>query len=437
MIEGGKSFSTFKDWPDGKRRVSASRLLEIFYYGAIFNRLPIAIWRHPDKVEKEAVVDLSGSTVTALDLTNLTPGFIFAPFEKPNADQIKLIKADVYLKGTNLNFRETLAHTPNQLRFESFIREFWDNHVTSEVPNQNLWYPNRKSNHHLSTKEQDFCNWVSEVLDEIDRNKLKKVVLSRTLQVRIREDFNPLILFNNLCNTYTNAFVSLVAIPEIGTWIGATPELLLSFNENELTTVALAGTQSVASNPHALLKNWGKKEIEEQEIVSTFIRDCFRKQNINNYAEHGPESVRIGNLLHLKTEFKLNHLPDSGKIVPEELLRCLHPTPAVCGVPKEAALEFIRNKETHKREYYSGYLGPVNFPYESQLFVNLRCLQLQENVAVLFAGGGITSDSNPEQEWLETELKIYALLRFLKKKPAAIDSMGQEEKNKVVYDDGI
>ena len=95
------------------------------------------------------------------------------------------------------------------------------------------------------------------------------------------------------------------------------------------------------------------------------------------------------------------------------MLELLHPTSAVCGMPKSQALQFITETETFDRSYYSGFLGPVNLAGSTDIFVNIRCMQLLPERAVLYSGAGITSESKPEKEWLETELKCDTLLNLV------------------------
>ena len=102
----------------------------------------------------------------------------------------------------------------------------------------------------------------------------------------------------------------------------------------------------------------------------------------------------------------------SGDADPYRVIRTLHPTPAVGGLPRQEALELIRELEPHDRMLYSGPVGIVS-PNESHVFVNLRCMQVSHGNVHLFAGGGITAGSDPAAEWEETELKLRTLLRFL------------------------
>jgi len=95
------------------------------------------------------------------------------------------------------------------------------------------------------------------------------------------------------------------------------------------------------------------------------------------------------------------------------MLKLLHPTSAVCGMPLEPALDFLRDHEGYDREFYSGFLGPVNLEGASSLFVNLRCMQLFETSARVYAGAGVTADSDPEKENEEVDMKIQTLSQLI------------------------
>ena len=148
-------------------------------------------------------------------------------------------------------------------------------------------------------------------------------------------------------------------------------------------------------------------------MVSRYIVNCFKKIRLREYEEEGPKTVLAGNLMHLRTDFSVDtravNFPQLGTV----MLDLLHPTSAVCGMPKAPALEFILRHETYRREFYSGYLGPINIDRATHLFVNLRCLQLREDKAILYAGAGVTAESVAEKEWLETEMKCQTMLRVL------------------------
>ncbi len=206
----------------------------------------------------------------------------------------------------------------------------------------------------------------------------------------------------------------MVSSPDTGTWLGASPELLVSIDANDkFKTIALAGT--LPYQPEMNLKSvaWTQKEIEEQALVSRYIINCFKKIRVREYAEHGPRTVVAGSLLHLRTDYEVDmkevNFPQLGSV----MLTLLHPTSAVCGMPLDPALDFLHKNEGYDREFYSGYLGPVHFDGESQLFVNLRCVQVFENSARIYAGAGVTADSDPSKETEEVDMKIQTLNKII------------------------
>ena len=179
-----------------------------------------------------------------------------------------------------------------------------------------------------------------------------------------------------------------------------------------MTTVSLAGTREY--NPENLnLHNWCKKERVEQELVTRFIENSLEKLNLKFTSKVGPYTKKAGNLIHLRTDFTLDFLEVNGKL--GELVNELHPTSAVCGLPKREAFQFLKENEKHNRGYYSGFLGPVNLDEKLQLFVNLRCMRIMNERLILYVGAGITIDSDAEQEWDETEIKADTLLSIIHK----------------------
>lgn len=263
------------------------------------------------------------------------------------------------------------------------------------------------------TQEVEYVNYVNESVDCIDNNTFKKVVPAKTKFLQT-DSSNEIELFYELCKLYKNSFISLISTQKYGTWIGASPEILLSINsKNILHTVALAGTQQATETD---IKNtvWNTKEIEEQALVSRFIIYYFKQIRLREFEEIGPKTIKAGNLLHLKTDYyiKLNEVEHRN--LPTTLLHLLHPTSAVCGLPKEPAMAFIKEHEHFDRELFSGFIGPVSIENETHLYVNLRCAKVYKNGFQLFAGAGVTSQSNAEAEWEETERKCAVLTNAIK-----------------------
>ena len=145
-------------------------------------------------------------------------------------------------------------------------------------------------------------------------------------------------------------------------------------------------------------------------MVSRYIINCFKKIRLREYEEVGPKTVQAGNLLHLKTTYAVNTIDTNFDELATVMLNLLHPTSAVAGMPKESAMDFLNQFEKLNREFFSGFLGPVNLENSTNLFVNLRCMQLLDNQARLYAGAGVVAGSNPQQEKIETDWKLQAML---------------------------
>jgi len=227
---------------------------------------------------------------------------------------------------------------------------------------------------------------------------IKKMILSRIKMVETNQD--ALTIFQDLNKTYANTFNYIFSSAETGTWIGASPELLLNASGYGVSTVSLAGTKPADGS-----SEWTSKEREEQQIVTDFIALAFSKNQIKNISITEAHTQKAGPIEHLKSEI-------SGEAESDEaifaLLEELHPTPATCGLPKKKAQENILKIEAHDRKFYTGFIGILN-QHEKTFFVNLRCMELQKNRALLFVGGGITRASVSEKEWIETEKKSETL----------------------------
>jgi len=268
------------------------------------------------------------------------------------------------------------------------------------------------------TKKQEFKSWVSSAIEAIKQGPLQKVVLSRTDVKELPAGFSIVSSLEELAAAYPNAFVCAISIPALaGIWMCATPEILVEQKDGVFRTISLAGTQSGVDDQGNVLSpaqaRWSQKEIEEQAFVSRYIIDCFKKIRLREYTELGPKTISTGNLLHLKTEYIVDTKAMDFPQLPGLMLGLLHPTSAVCGTPKQEAIEFILKTETHDRSMYSGYLGPVNIVGNTHLFVNLRTVKITGNQAEFYAGCGITEDSDPEKEWQETQMKCQTLQRVL------------------------
>lgn len=247
---------------------------------------------------------------------------------------------------------------------------------------------NSRSDYHI-----DFANFHAHLLN----GDFQKLVLSRSMEMERKDDASPMDLFRKACEQYPRMMIALFYTPQSGLWLAATPEILLSGADGNWQTIALAGTMTYEDN-----LCWSDKNIQEQRYVATYITHQL-EQFTDNFVEEGPYTARAGHLAHLRSDFRFTL--NNNKVI-GELLQALHPTPAVCGLPKQESFRFILQYEHHRRSYYSGFIGPVFMDGQTNIFVTLRCMQFFQHSYRLYAGGGLLKDSDEEQEWQETETKL-------------------------------
>jgi len=360
----------------------------------------LTLWQMPNSNEKKLLICSDGVRhLDEISLENSETGFVFAPYDR---EQKKVFfKGDLIFtfKSGELN----VENVPEEVFQKRSVHEESDQPVPPGV------YPTRTFQG--ESAPHDYRALVEKCIDQIRAGGIEKVVPSRSKAVDLPEGFDLWKTFKKLSEVHPNCMISLVSSEETGTWIGATPELLASVDDRmHFRTVALAGTKRHQPGENLKSVAWTEKEIEEQAMVCRYIISCFKKIRLREYDEHGPRTVIAGNLLHLKTEYDVDMVATNFPQLGSVMLKLLHPTSAVCGMPLEAAREFLRANEGYDRQFYTGYLGPVNVKGESHLFVNLRCMQLFSKKAILYAGAGVTIDSDAEKEWEETEMKLDTLL---------------------------
>ena len=254
----------------------------------------------------------------------------------------------------------------------------------------------------------DFANFHSQLQQGIFR----KIVLARTADETATTTAEPVELFHRACHLYPRLFIALVYTPQSGMWLTATPEVLIEGGGGTWHTVALAGTMKLEKDQlsgEGETAMWSTKNIEEQRIVATYVAECL-EQFATDFSEEGPRTVRAANLVHLRSDFTFT-LPDDRRV--GDLLGQLHPTPAVCGLPKREAFQFIVRNEHTPRRYYSGFMGPMNVQQSTHLYVSLRCMSIDGGRYRLYAGGGLLKDSTELQEWQETEAKLETMRRCI------------------------
>ena len=338
-----------------------------------------AIYRLPHEDHATLIRQTEGNPVELHSLTELNgkQGFVVAPFEVKANQPILVIQGEASIchleRSREISPRATLGRDDNPSGYYKI----------------------------------DFANYHS----QLEADNFRKIVLARCADEKIGEKVEPMDLFYRACEMYPRMFIALVETEKSGCWLTATPEILLDGKGNDWRTIALAGTMKLEGEQldgEGETLTWSTKNIQEQRIVATYITECL-EQFTGNFREEGPRTVRAANLVHLRSDFTFK-LEDNNHI--GDILNTLHPTPAVCGLPKREAFQFIVKNEHSPRRYYSGFMGPL-CATETHLYVSLRCMNIDGDTCHLYAGGGLLKDSVEEQEWLETEAKMETMRRLL------------------------
>lgn len=335
-----------------------------------------AIWRVPGESVQFAM-QTSGtvSLYQRLDELSNEAGFVMAPFQANDAQPIVVIRPDC----TELPWLQPTAETA------TFAAE-----TTAETELEADDY-------------STYCATFERFMEALQAGDFQKLVLSRQRKLLRPAGFSAGRSFEEAIARYPHSFVYLCNTPQTGTWMGCTPEIILSGREEALKTVALAGTQSLHQNE--LPVHWDAKNRKEQDVVADYIHCQLEELGITA-KQSDPYPIRAGALSHLKSDFSFA-LPNGLSM--GRLLQTLHPTPAVCGLPKAASFRFILANEGYNRHYYSGIVGWMNPSEKSDLYVNLRCLRMDADELTLFAGGGLLTSSELEAEWQETEAKMQTI----------------------------
>lgn len=360
-----------------------------------------AIYRLPHAEECTFIEQTEGEPEqlrSCRELSNRT-GFVFAPFQITSDCPLLLIRPN------------RITHL--QVGDFSQLDETVDLRHRHDTPCDDVSFSAKRNQY-----REDFTLFHQELC----AHHFEKLVLSRCASIPISASNGntntPIQLFQRACEYYPRLFICLVSTPKSGTWLAATPEILLEGKEKQWRTIALAGTMRLEGDGlqgEGEQSTWSTKNIQEQRYVGKYLTEQL-KPFVSQLHEEGPRTVRAANLVHLRSDFTFTLL---NNVRVGDLLQALHPTPAVCGLPKDEAFSFILSNEHTQRQYYSGFMGPLAIPHptspNTHLYVSLRCMQITATHYRLYAGGGLLKDSIEEQEWQETEAKMETMRQLIEK----------------------
>ena len=260
-----------------------------------------------------------------------------------------------------------------------------------------------------------YARTIFSVLGKIKPGKLEKVVISRSHHVKVGKGFSVVSAMQVLRNVYPKCTSFFFSFPGKGTFFGSTPERLIRLKNRFIQTEALAGTIARGNNMEAdrILAETlmgSHKEREEHNLVMEQIIRKLEPLITDIQYPSSPKILKLKNVQHLQT-------PITGKLVNDEhildLVARLHPTSAVAGTPTDKAIKIIDEMEAHDRGWYSGPIGWINGKGDGEFYVALRSALVKDEEAHVFAGGGIVSESHPDTEWEETELKLEPIISAL------------------------
>lgn len=351
----------------------------------------LALYRLPHQHVVTCVQQTDGqpAVLSAFSELNGRSGFVVAPFAVTDDSPLLVIDA-----------QKTVTFPQDDAASYDRIASAWsmDDGLPGTTPSSD------------DDGRSDYASHFQKFHSRLTDGTFRKIVLARSAECHCEK--HPLTLFEEACINYPRMFVALVYTPQSGCWLMATPEILLEKEDGQWRTIALAGTMALKDSEldgEGTHLRWSTKNIQEQRYVASYVMTCL-KHHAQCVTEDGPRSVRAANLVHLRSDFTF--VPDGSTGV-GDLVEALHPTPAVCGLPKAETFSFIQAHEQRPRQYYSGFMGPLDVHGSTHLYVSLRCMQMARGRCRLYAGGGLLRESVEQQEWLETEAKMQVMRRLI------------------------
>lgn len=286
-----------------------------------------------------------------------------------------------------------------------YAREDFDVHEVEPV----------SQNHSYEILTKDYKEWqelFTPVKREIGSGKVKKVVISREVTIECATPVSIESVLKNLLDKNPNSFV-FAYHKEGKTFLGATPELLVQKEKDQIMSYALAGTISRGDEEHdelqkAALLNDPKNRHEHQIVLDCIAKVMASYSDDVSIGETG--ILTLKNLHHLKTSIKANANENSSLL---DWVSRLHPTPALGGYPVQDALALIERYEKHERGLYAAPIGIMNEQGDGLFVVGIRSALIDGNKVYAYAGCGIVENSDCEEEYWETNNKVKTILESL------------------------
>ena len=328
--------------------------------------------------------------------------------EVPNMESV-LPKILIIKEGPNTWLRMN-AQVNLKISLREVLEEFWlirneiiykrdlqENDIKENIEISNFYSSFYKLKHDLSKK-------ILKGIKLVEEGFLEKIVIGSRLNFKINNTLNIIEIIRKLKINQPNTLRYVWKRNSKDITFGATPETLFSFNNNILTLEAIAGT-SPSKLSHQLLNS--KKDLREHNLVLNYLYECLKILKINNYKKAKLKVSTFGDISHLSSLIYSNQYD----ICPFKLLDHLHPSPAVCGYPKDVAQEWIDTIESFERGNYASPIGWIDNSGNSDFRVAIRGARLIDQEIQFTAGAGIVKGSICAKEIEEIKLKFESLVK--------------------------
>ncbi|TWT26445.1 isochorismate synthase MenF [Planomicrobium sp. CPCC 101110] len=349
-------------------------------------------------------------------------GFSFDPLNKQQSEWVRFPQAYFAVPSFQLVIKNDRAYvsihliTKEEETFNEFeaLRKERDKMIHTAQVSELAAYNKPIVSGRQELKKEQYMESIKKVTAIIKAKQAEKVVIARTLKLKYKEALSPASALYQVSKEQPESFLfGLEAEDQF--FFGATPERLVKVENRQALSTCLAGSTSRGKTVEQdtelgeeLLRD--RKNRSEHQYVVAMISKVFAEHCRETLVPKMPALMKTRDIQHLHTPVK-GELKAGSTLF--DLVRDLHPTPALGGEPKQAALSLIRQYETMNRGYYAAPIGWVDAGGNGEFAVAIRSALLNEKEAYLYAGGGIVEDSTPESEYLETWIKFRPMLRAL------------------------
>ncbi len=315
------------------------------------------------------------------------------------------------IKNNNRCWLRINAHVEGKSSLRSLTEEFWS------IRNQILYPKKQKSKNNFDYPKMSYFtsslelsnNYLKQLINKgiqlVEEDILEKIVLASRVKIALKNKLYLIQILKKLKNNQPNTYKYVWKRNGKDITFGASPEKLFSFHKPNLILEAIAGTVSSNLNPDSLLES--TKDLKEHNYVVHYLIDCLKFLKINNYIKSALKVTSFGEISHLQTLI----CAKIDSICPFDLLRILHPSPAVCGSPKKKAINWINTLESFSRGNYASPMGWVDSEGNSEFIVAIRGARYIDQHLEFIAGSGIVKGSIANKEIEEIQLKFKSLVK--------------------------